>query len=94
MLAVSAAAELPAELRTLNLIELVNLVPGGVADGSGYVNLELQNGHGTCGGLAVRKPLVQHEIYDDAGDRNVHPQRPSPAGDCTMLIVASTQATI
>ena len=42
--------------------------------------------------LAVRKPLVEHEIYDHAGDADVHPQRPRPARNRSMAIIAGPQA--
>jgi hypothetical protein len=43
--------------------------------------------------LAVREPLVKHEIYEHAGDADVHPQRPGPARDGAMLIVAAPQSS-
>ena len=39
MIAAAAAAELRAEVRALDLIELADLAPGGVADGSGDIDL-------------------------------------------------------
>jgi hypothetical protein len=39
MPATSSAAELRAECRALNLIKLINVAPGGVADRAGYIDL-------------------------------------------------------
>jgi hypothetical protein len=41
--------------------------------------------------LAVRKPLVQHEVYEHSGDAHVHPQRPRPARDGAMAVIAAAQ---
>ena len=43
MIASSAASKLWAEVRALDLIELIDLAPGGVADSSGDIDLEFQN---------------------------------------------------
>jgi hypothetical protein len=43
MIAASAAAELRAEVRALDLVKLINLAPGGVAHGAGYVDLEFED---------------------------------------------------
>ena len=45
MIAASAAAELRAEVGALNLIELLNFLPGGVAHGAGNVDLKMQDAH-------------------------------------------------
>ena len=34
------------------------------------------------------KPLIQHEVYEHTGDTDIHPQRPGPACDGAMLIIA------
>jgi hypothetical protein len=47
MVAASAAAELGAEVRALNLIVLVDVPPRGIADSSGDVDFQLQYRHGT-----------------------------------------------
>jgi hypothetical protein len=39
MVTASAAAELRAEVRALDLIKLIDLAPGSVADRAGYVDL-------------------------------------------------------
>lgn len=45
MVAASAAAELGTEVRALKLIELLDLLPGGIADRAGDVDFKLENGH-------------------------------------------------
>lgn len=45
VVASASAAELRAEIGTLNLIELPDLAPGRVPDGSSNVNLESQDRH-------------------------------------------------
>lgn len=45
MVAASAAAELRAKVGALNLIELLNFLPGGVAHGAGNVDLKMQDAH-------------------------------------------------
>src|ERR1700758_3796983 len=47
MVAAPSAAELRAEVGALDLVELVDLAPGSIADGSGYVDLEFQDRHET-----------------------------------------------
>ncbi len=42
--------------------------------------------------LAMRKPLVQHEVYDDTRDRNIHPKRPGPTRNRAMCRVTSPEA--
>src|SRR5271165_4739465 len=91
VLAEPAAAELWPELRTLNLIELLDLPPGFVADSSGNINFQSHDRHNNAKKLAMREPLIQHEIYQHAGDADVHPQRPGPARDRPMLIITSPQ---
>jgi hypothetical protein len=63
MVAASTAAELGTEVRALNLIELADLAPGGVADGSGNIDLEFQRRHNSF------KPRAGHPQYgrQDAG---------------------------
>ena len=117
MVAASAAAELRAEVRALDLIELLDLAPCGIADCAGDVDFELQDRHrvivyhgdhrsqrdvlyellrrnlalrGKI--LAMRKPLVQHEVHDHSGHGNVHPQRPGPARDGAMLCDSAPSA--
>jgi hypothetical protein len=50
MVTSAAATELRAEVRALNLIKLVDLAPGRVADGAGNVDLEFQEGHNAAHG--------------------------------------------
>ena len=45
MVAASSASELRAEVRALDLIELANFTPSGIADGSRDVDLEFQERH-------------------------------------------------
>jgi len=45
MIAASAAAELRAEACTLNLIELLDLPPSFVADGSRYIDFQSHDRH-------------------------------------------------
>ena len=45
VIAAPATAKLRAEVGALNLVKLVNLTPGSVADGSGYINLQSYNRH-------------------------------------------------
>jgi len=45
MVAAAATAELRAEIRALNLIKLLDLAPGGVANCAGNIDFEFQNGH-------------------------------------------------
>jgi hypothetical protein len=45
VIAASTAAELGAEVRTLDLIELMDLAPRGVADRAGDIDFEFQDGH-------------------------------------------------
>jgi hypothetical protein len=45
MVAAAAAAELRAEVRTLNLIKLLDPAPRGVADGAGDIDLKLEDRH-------------------------------------------------
>jgi hypothetical protein len=83
MVAASPAAELRAEVGALDLIELLDFLPGGVAHGAGNVDFEMQNAHSifhnqgvrayTFIGLAVREPLVQHEVHNHTGHTDVHP---------------------
>ena len=47
MIAAAAAAELRAEVGTLNLIKRMDLAPGGIAHRAGNVDLELQERHET-----------------------------------------------
>ena len=42
MVTASAAAELRTEVCALNLIELLDLAPSGVADGAGYIDFQFQ----------------------------------------------------
>src|SRR5580692_6957273 len=41
--------------------------------------------------LAMREPLIQHEVYEYSGDADIHPQWPCPARDRAMAIVAPSQ---
>jgi hypothetical protein len=52
------------------------------------------NNHKSSIFLAMREPLVKHEIHDHASDRDIHPQRPSPFGDGAMLVVAGVQSAV
>jgi len=45
MVATSAAAELWAEFGALDLIELLDFLPGGVADGAGDVDFQVKDAH-------------------------------------------------
>src|ERR1700685_1889338 len=42
--------------------------------------------------LAVREPAIQHEVNQNAGNADVHPQRPRPFGDGAVTGVAGAQA--
>src|SRR5258708_30817643 len=75
VVAATAAAELRTEVRALNLIKLLNLAPGGVADCARNVNLKFQNGHKRFVTNARRAITPQHSC----GLRSPMPGRPSPA---------------
>ncbi len=39
----------------------------------------------------MRKPPVQHEVYEHPCDADVHPERPGPPCDGAMAVIAATQ---
>ncbi len=50
MIATSAAAELWAEVGALDLIELLNLLPGRIAHSSGNIDFKVQDAQGSLSG--------------------------------------------
>src|SRR6202453_5514872 len=41
---------------------------------------------------AMWKPLVQHEVYEHAGDADIYPQWPGPARNGAVLVVTPAQS--
>ena len=42
--------------------------------------------------LALSEDLVKHQVHDDAGNRDIHPERISPAGDPAVALEFTSQS--